>query len=216
MQQYPKNLIISIVLTLTFLPTLSQAEWYIGGHAGYSKPNDLEDVKGVGSAKGITLSDLDLKDALGYGIKIGYFFPDQWNWLGVEFETFTSNPHIKQQSVTAGFGGSSSPLGTLDGSHFRVVTPALNLMFRFPGYYVEPYAGGGIGAFWGRISDSTGSDNDVSPGVNALAGLRFYINDEVALFTEYKYNYTKFKFKDSLFEATYSSHGLYGGISFHF
>ena len=83
-----------------------------------------------------------------------------------------------------------------------------------PGYYEEPYVGAGIGAFWARISDSTGSDNDVSPGVNALGGLRFYFNEDVALFTEYKYNYTKFT--DSLFKATYPSHGIYGGLSFHF
>jgi len=215
MQQYPKNLIILTVLTLTFLPTLLQAEWYVAGQAGYSKPNDLKDVKGVDSNSGITFSDLDLKDALGYGIKLGYYFPDNLNWLGVEFETFTSNPHIKQQDVKATVGGSSTTLNDLAGSHFRVVTPAINIMFRFPGYYVEPYAGVGIGAFWGRISDSEGSDNDLSPGVNAIGGIRFYFNNEFSVFTEYKYNYTKFKFEDS-FKATYSSHGLYGGLSFHF
>ena len=196
--------------------TPALAEWYVGGHVGLVKPNDLKNVEGIGSAKGIELSDLDLKNALGYGAKVGYFFPDSLDWLGVEFEVFTANPHIKQQSVTAGFGGSSSPLGTLDGSHLRIITPAVNVMLRLPGYHVEPYVGGGIGAFWARLSDSTGSDNDISPGVNALAGLRFYFNEDVALFTEYKYNYTKFKFTDSVFEATYSSHGLFGGLSFHF
>lgn len=215
MQQTRPIFIVLTVLALSFLPTLSQAEWYIGGHAGYSKPNDLEDVKGVGSASGFTFSDLDLKDSLGYGIKIGYFFPDNLNWLGVEFETFTSNPHIKQQNIKATVGGSSTTLSDVPGEHFRIITPAINLILRFPGYYVEPYAGGGIGAFWGRLSDSSGSESDVSPGANALAGLRFYVNDEVAIFTEYKYNYTKFNFDDA-YKATYSSHGLYGGLSFHF
>ncbi len=192
------------------------AEWYVGGQAGFVKPNDLKNVEGIGSAKGISLSDLDLENALGYGVKAGYFFPGYMDWLGLEFEVFTANPHIKQQDVTAGFGSSSSPLGNLAGSHLRIITPAVNLMLRFPGYYIEPYAGIGIGAFWARISDSTGSDNDISPGANILGGVRFYLNENVALFTEYKYNYTKFKFKDSLFEANYSSHGLFGGLTFHF
>jgi len=194
----------------------ANAEWYVAGQVGYVKPNDLKDVKGVGSANGITLSDMDLKNALGYGGKVGYFFPDYLDWLGLEFEVFTSNPHIKQQNVTASSGGTSSSLGTLAGSHLRIITPAVNAMFRVPGYYVEPYVGAGIGAFWAHISDTTGSDNDVSPGVNALGGLRFYFSDDVALFTEYKYNYTKFKFTDSSFKATYSSHSIYGGLSFHF
>ncbi len=208
-------LLVFIGSVFFFVPVVN-AEWYVGGQAGYVKPNDLKDVEGVGSAKGISLSDLELKDALGYGAKVGYYFPDYLDWLGVEFETFTANPHVEQQSVTAGFGGSSSPLGTLAGSHLRIIVPALNLMVRYPGYYVEPYAGAGLGVFFAKISDTTGKDKDVSPGFNGIAGLRFYVNEEVAIFTEYKYNYAHFKFKDALFETDYSSHGLYGGVSFHF
>ena len=208
---------LTIALGMFLLTSIhATAEWYVGGQAGFVKPNDLKKVEGVGSANGISLSDLDLENTLGYGVKAGYFFPDDFDWLGLEFEVFTANPHVKQQKVTAGFGGNSSPLGTLDGSHLRIITPAVNLMFRFPGYYVEPYAGIGIGAFWARLSDSTGSDNDIAPGANILGGVRFYLNENIAFFTEYKYNYTKFKFKDSLFEATYSSHGLFGGLSYHF
>ncbi|MEC4681353.1 MAG: outer membrane beta-barrel protein [Nitrospirota bacterium] len=199
-----------------FTGTPANAEWYVGGQVGFVKPNDLKNVEGVDSAKGIELSDSDLKNALGYGMKVGYFFPDYMDWLGLQFEVFTSNPHIKQQSVTASTGGSSVSLGTVDGSHLRIITPAVNVIFRFPGYSVEPYLGPGIGAFWAHLSDSAGSDNDIAPGVNALGGLRFYVNEEVALFTEYKYNYTKFKFTDSNFKATYSSHSFFGGLSYHF
>ena len=193
--------------------TPANAEWYVGGQVGFVKPNDLDKVKALGGS-GATFSDLDLKNALGYGMKIGYFFQTV-PWLGLEFETFTSNPHVKQQDIKATVGGSSITLDQVSGSHLRVITPAVNVMLRFPGYYVEPYIGGGIGAFWGRLSDDAGSDNDLSPGVNALGGLRFYFNEQIALFTEFKYNYTKFKFGDT-YEATYSSYGLFGGFSFHF
>jgi hypothetical protein len=213
-----KKTVVALTIALgMFLLTSTHAtaEWYVGGQAGFVKPNDLKNVEGVGNSNGFSFSDQDLENALGYGVKVGYFFPDDFDWLGLEFEVFTANPHVKQQNVTATTGSSSTSLGELAGSNLRVITPAINLMFRFPGYYVEPYIGGGIGAFWGRLSDDTGSDNDLSPGVNALGGIRFYINEEVALFTEYKYNYTKFKFGDT-YKATYSSHGLFGGISFHF
>ena len=212
-----KTLVALTIIVGMFLLTSTQAnaEWYVGGYAGFVKPNDLKNVEGVGSNNGISFSDLDLENALGYGFKTGYFFPDSLDWLGLEFEVFTANPHVKQQSVKGTIGSSSASLGVFSGSHLRVITPAINLMFRFPGYNLEPYMGGGIGAFWGRLSDTTGSDNDLSPGVNALGGFRFYFNEEIALFTEYKYNYTKFKFDDT-YKATYSSHGLFGGLSYHF
>jgi len=194
----------------------AQGEWYVGGQIGYSKSNDLKNVEGVGSQKGIGLNNLSLKNSVGYGAKVGYFFPDQFNWVGVEFETFTSTPDIKKQNVSVSSGGVSTSLGKIDGSDLRIIAPALNVMFRFPGYYVEPYVGAGIGAFWARLSDSSGKDSDVAPGVNGLVGSRFFLNDQVAVFTEYKYNYAKFNFSDSKFKATYSSHNFYAGVSFHF
>ena len=213
MQRIHLSLLIVIGSLFFFVPS-TNAEWYVGGQAGYVKPNDLKDVEGTGSASGISLSDLELKDAFGYGAKVGYFF-ENLEWLGVEFETFTANPHIKKQNVTASLGG-SSVLGTLSSTDFRIIVPAVNVIVRYPGYYVEPYAGAGLGVFFAKISDSGGKDNDVSPGVNAIAGLRFYVNEDWGIFTEYKYNYAHFKFDDALIEADYSSHGIYGGVSFHF
>ncbi len=214
-----KNTFVVIAMVLgIFLFTSNQAnaEWYVGGQVGFVKPNDLKNVEGTGKAKGIELSDQELKNAFGYGMKAGYFFPDYMDWLGLEFEVFTSNPHIKQQNVTAKVGGSSLDLGTVTGSNLRIITPAVNLIFRVPGYTVEPYVGAGIGLFFARLSDSDGADNDIAPGVNALGGLRFYLNDNVALFTEYKYNYTKLEFTDSRIKETYSSHSFFGGLSYHF
>ncbi len=198
------------------LPNPSQAEWYVGGQVGYSKSNDLKNVEGTGSASGIDLSNLKLKNSVGYGVKLGYFLPEGFNWFGLEFETITSTPDIKNQDVTVRSGGVSTSLDDIDGSDLRIVAPSLNLLFRVPGYYVEPYAGGGIGPYWARLSDSTGKSSDVAPGFNGLGGVRFYVNEQWAFFTEYKYNYAKFKFNDSNLKATYSSHNFFGGVSFHF
>ena len=68
-------LILGIVL---FTSTPANAEWYMAGQVGNVKPNDSKDVEGVGNANGITLSDLELKNALGYGGKVGYFFLTIW------------------------------------------------------------------------------------------------------------------------------------------
>ncbi len=214
-----KNMIIVLTIALgifLFTNAPANAEWYAAAQLGFVYPQDLKKVEGVGSAKGISLSNLDLENALLWGLKGGYFFPGILDWLGVELEAYTANPHIKQQSATAKLGSSSAKLDGLSGNHLRVITTALNLMVRFPGYMIEPYAGAGIGAFFAKLSDSAGSDNDVAPGANLLAGVRFYLNQQIALYTEYKYNYTKWKFNDSLLKFSYESHALVGGVSFHF
>ena len=75
--------------------THATAKWYVGGHVDFVKPKDPKDVEGVGNANGISLSDLDLENALGYGAKVGYCFPGYMDCLGLVFEVFTANPHIK-------------------------------------------------------------------------------------------------------------------------
>ena len=214
-----KNTFVAVAIVLgmfLFASNQAHAEWYAGGQVGFVKPNDLKNVEGTGSTKGIELSDQDLKNAFGYGTKAGYFFPDYMDWLGLEFEVFNSNPHIQEQNITTNVGRSSASLNTVTGSHLRIITPAVNLMFRVPGYDVEPYVGAGMSVFVARLSDSDGSDNDIAPGVNALGGLQFYLNNKVAFFTEYKYHHTKFTFLDSIIEEASSSPGFLGGLSFNF
>ena len=55
---------------------------------------------------------------------------------------------------------------------------------------LQPYGGVGLGVFFANLSNNgtSVSDNAV-PGFNALAGLRYYFNERVALFGEYKYNW---------------------------
>jgi hypothetical protein len=67
-----------------------------------------------------------------------------------------------------------------------------------------------------KISDASGSDNDMAPSANKPTGARFYLNENAALFTEYQNNYATYKFNDFLFEATYSSHNVFGGLTYHF
>lgn len=214
-----KNTFVALTITLgifLFTSTPSHAEWYGGVQLGFVLPDDLKKVKGVGNAKGISLSNLDVKNSFIYGAKAGYFFPGMMDFLGVELEVFTANPHIKQQSTTAKLGSSSTKLDGLSGNHLRVITTALNLMVRYPGYMIEPYAGAGIGAFWAKLSDSAGSDTDVAPGLNVLGGFRFYLNQQVALFTEGKFNYTRWKFNDSSLKFAYKSYGASAGVTIHF
>ena len=107
-----------------FLPAISQGEWYVAGYGGWSAPGKLSDVKmdNFGQSQALIFfpgtttfltggktntltqsfktNDLDLKQSVMFGGKVGYFFKDEGlNWLGVELEAFTSLPTIKSQTV---------------------------------------------------------------------------------------------------------------------
>lgn len=215
-----------VVGLLCGVSSMVRAEFYIAGEAGYTFPQDLSDVKGTGSLSGISieslrLSDIELQNSLMYGGKLGYFFSNA-RWFGIELEAFNTTPHIKQQTVILSGPGGSVNLGVQPGSHFRVLTTAFNAILRIPGERVEPYIGAGLGIFFARASDATGSDSDNGrPGVNVLGGLRFFFTRQVALFAEYKFNHATFKFDNAFasgagFEADYNAHHAAGGLSFHF
>ena len=189
----------------------AQAEMYVAGQIGYTSPNDLSSVQGVGSISGLHFSDLKLQDSIVYGAKAGYYLPSM-NWLGVETELFNTSPHVKQQPITV--LGVTAPAPGFD---LNVFTWAINAMVRYPGNQFQPYAGVGLGLFFAEAKFQGQSDKDVAPGLNALAGLRYFATDRIALFAEYKYNRAAFDFPDAIgIKADYSANHFLGGVSFHF
>ena len=199
------------VMYLTLPSSFAHAEVYVAGQIGYTSPNDLSNVQGVGPISGIGLSDLKLHDSIVWGGKVGYYLPAV-NWLGVETELFSTTPHVEQQPVTA--------LGvtvTAPGFDLQVVTWAINAIVRYPGKQFQPYAGIGLGVFFAEARFQGQSDNDVAPGLNALAGLRYFATDHIAIFAEYKYNRAAFEFPDAIgIKADYSANLFVGGVSYHF
>lgn len=209
-------LLLSFPWLLLLFPPLTSAEVYIAGMAGYTAPGELTDVELTGPAAGISLSDLDTKDAVAYGGKIGFFFPNA-TWLGIETEVYNTTPHVKQQSVTASGSGVSVPLGTVPGFNTRVLTWGINAVVRYPGKVFQPYAGVGLGVFFAEAKFQGQSESDTAPGVNALAGIRLMVTKNLGIFAEYKYNRATFSFPNQFgIETDYSANHFMGGISIHF
>lgn len=189
----------------------AQAELYVAGQIGYTSPGDLSSVQGTGAISGLSFSDLKLHDSIVYGAKVGYYFPSV-NWLGIETEMFDTTPHVKQQPITA--LGVTLPA---PGFNLNVFTWAINALVRYPGKQFQPYAGVGLGLFFAEAKFQGQSDKDVAPGLNALAGLRYFATDRIALFAEYKYNRAAFELPDAIgLKADYSANHFLGGVSFHF
>jgi hypothetical protein len=220
------------------------SETYVAGFAGATFDANLSSIEGTGFLSGLNLNDRDLKESVVYGGKIGHFFGNRMDWLGVEMEAFNTTPHVEQQ-------------GLVSGTHFRVTTLAFNLIgrlklgcktktertetrterdaktdrdIRYETQYerefcwLQPYGGVGLGVFFANLSNNGNSvsDNGV-PGFNALGGIRVYFTEHIALFGEYKYNYAAFDASTSGpfgnaggFKGDYHANHVVGGLSFHF
>jgi opacity protein-like surface antigen len=191
-------------------------ERYVAVFGGVTLPPDATNNRGTGPLSGVTLNDLDLARSGVVGLKAGAFPLGEKSWIGMETELFYTNPHVKEQNVTAtGPGGSVT--ATFPGTHVRVTTLAFNLLVRYPGTVIQPYLGAGFGMFWGRISGGLGTGSDTSPGFNGLAGLRIRLMKHLAAFGEYKYNRTNFDFGgDVHVHSLYQAHHVVGGVAFEF
>ena len=202
---------VGVFFCLALSSRPAQAEVYVAGQIGYTSPNDLSNVQGVGPISGLGLSDLKLHDSIVYGGKVGFYLPAV-KWLGVETELFNTTPHVKQQPLTA--LGVTVPA---PGFNLQVVTWAINAIVRYPGEQFQPYAGIGLGVFFAEAKFQGQSDNDVAPGLNALAGLRYFATDHIAIFAEYKYNRAAFEFPSAIgIKGDYSANHFVGGVSYHF
>lgn len=208
------------------------SELYFAGFGGYTFGHGINDVEGTGLASGNNFGNIGLKNSGVYGAKLGYFLPDRLNWLGLEIEGFNTTPHIKESSFATS-------------SNLRVTTLAFNAIARAKMMCdydddrrdsprtrdtdsrrdfcrLQPYVGAGLGLFFARASSAGSSVSDnAAPGLNALAGVRYYITRGVAVFGEYKYNRVNLDF-DNLggtgagLSGTYSVSHVVGGLSFHF
>ena len=189
----------------------ANAESYVAGFAGYGLSAQLSDVRGTGDIAGGTGSNLGLQNAPMYGLKVGHFL-DNLKYFGGEAELYSTTPFLKQQQFTLN-SPSGTQTGTIAGGHLRVTTAALNVVYRYPGQVVQPYAGVGLGLFWFTTPEST-AGSAVRPGLNVLAGTRLFVTQQMALFGEYKYNHASFPGED--FKANYNAHFLVFGVGYHF
>jgi opacity protein-like surface antigen len=165
----------------------------------------------------MSVSDLNLKNSPIVGAKIGYYFNDYgYRWLGVEVEAFTTQPNVKQQTFQTSqtilysgngipsppgspilcgptatnppiCGGPTLPNGSIGEARLRVSTVAANLMFRYAGKFLEPYAGIGVGVFH-FIGSAPLNGTTIVPGLNVLGGIKYFATEHFNIFAEYKYN----------------------------
>jgi opacity protein-like surface antigen len=225
--------LLALLTPVVLFPPHAYAETYVAWQFGATLPSigkglTDNDLTGV-FPSGWTISDQSLKTSGLYGAKLGHYF-QALPWLGLEAEVYNTTPHIKQQSVI--FSAPSGPVASVDlpGVNFRVLTLApFNLTLRYHKTRLQPYIAVGPGIFFARIKDpSFTSDNTQSStdfGLNAQAGLRYYITRHFTVFAEGKYNHVRFHFAETppginfnLFglNSTYNMFHVAFGLSYNF
>ena len=206
-----------LCLFITGFPTMppAQGEWYVIGQTGVVMPGSLSNVTvssptlagGVSEAR---VADLDLeKGQPFYGGKVGYFFPKR-EWFGLETEAYTTRLIIKQQTVVGGVPGKVFA-ETMPGSSIHLTTWAMNAIVRSPSLVAELEPYGGIGP---ALYFATHDETQISLGINLIAGARYFVTPEMALFGEFKYN--RAMIRSQGLEGDYSAQLFAFGITMHF
>jgi opacity protein-like surface antigen len=226
--------LLALLTPVVLFTPQAYAETYVAGQFGVTLPSiggglSNNDLTGV-FIPGATVSDQALTSSILYGAKVGHYFTAV-PWLGLEGEVYNTTPHIKQQTLEF-FAPSGASVGSanIEGANFRVLTLApLNLTLRYHKTRLQPYIAVGPGIFFARIKDpSLTSDNtqsDTAFGLNAQAGLRYYITRHFTVFAEGKFNHVRFDFKETPpgnnfnlfgFDSTYNMFHVAFGLSYNF
>jgi hypothetical protein len=223
-------------------------ELYVAGFGGFTLGHSFSNTEGRGTLAGQEIGSFDLANSVVYGMKIGYFHPGRLNWLGLEMEGFNTTPHLEQQG---NFPGSYLRVATLAFNVIARKRLACRDHDRDPydrtrhttaydkesrTYYdddrspldenarcpLQVYAGAGPAIFFAETSNQFGRSTDnAEVGVNALAGLRYFVHRNVAIFGEYKFNYAGFDFSQlqgttAGVQGNYKASHFVGGLAVHF
>jgi hypothetical protein len=220
--------LLTLLATIVLFMPQAYGETYVAGQLGMTFPQALSSGEvtqhGIG---GLTISsDQPLKNSFMVGAKLGHYFTKA-RWIGVETGLSFANPHVKEGPLTlSGPGGSAS--GVFSGIHHRmIIWDVGTLMFRYPGYRLQPYVGIGPALFFANLSGpgAPPGQSATAIGLNAEIGARYYITRRWALFGEGQYHRTRLGYTSNDdngaadpfgFRATYSALTMNLGVSYHF
>ena len=246
---------LGIALAGVTSPPAASAEPYLAGYAGaaFTENKDLRTELELSGAPFVNgrARNLSFDTAPVFGAKIGYFFGADvlGGNTGIELDAYHFEPDVPRQFVkfSGMLPGSTGDTRTeIQSANIQVTAITVNALYRFrlaadrdyPRGRFQPYVGIGAGAFIARLATTTSpfdvnkdiDDTQVRAGVQALAGARWFVTRNIALFAEYKFVQTdtfSFRFKQSgtIFglpftetardRADITSHLLYGGLGVH-
>ena len=182
--------LLALLVPIVLFATQAYAETYVAGQFGVTLPQSLSNgtvtQDGLG---GLDISDQPLKSSVMVGAKLGHYFTKA-RWLGIETGLSYTTPHLKEGSLTfSGPGGPPLSIAGLHGLSHRVITWDADVLFRYPGYRLQPYIGIGPSILFARLKgpDADAGQSTTAFGFNAAGGVQYYLTRQWTLFGEGKY-----------------------------
>jgi opacity protein-like surface antigen len=175
--------------------SLGPGEWYLAAYSGlsYLPPADWQLSGFPPLYRGRTARHIVYQPAVLGGIKFGRYF-DRFPWLGIELETNFSKHAIRGSQGTISPPVPAGPSkALLRADRFYIWAMQCNLLARY-GFFkdkevtfgrLQPYVG--LGPGFEIIYGSTDSAKNFA--IETLAGIRYMLTQNVAIFFEYKYSY---------------------------
>ncbi|MFZ3013707.1 MAG: outer membrane beta-barrel protein, partial [Nitrospira sp.] len=161
------------------LPLLK--DWYVSVFLMRSYP-----IGGTLIFDGDKIPDTTFGSTTGGGLKIGAFSSNNSVW-GVEFEVSGHRGTIRAPQTVVGNTVRSAQIDT------TVINLMLNALARYPGDYIQPYTGVGVGFSVLQTDGHTQSSSGIRETgslfggtVQGIIGVRLMITDDLFGFTEYK------------------------------
>ena len=192
----------------------NQSGPYVGLFAGYVIPDDLEAEDDAGS------QDFSIDNTYNLGIKAGYIIP-QAPYLAVELEyNYMFAADVDNQTI-----------GDFNVTGDDVTVSALmaNLILRYPGDWIRPYVGFGIGWAWidvkltgtevGTGTPGSLDESDNAWAWQALVGVNFAFGKNWSADLSYRYFAAEnFSISDSDgdTDVKYKNSTIILGINYHF
>jgi len=219
-------------------------EFSVGGFGGkaYHSNESMKYSDGQGGEViSGTAYDIKLNDAPTFGGKLtAWYLPRKYNWqpqVGFELDWTRFTADLHPQTVPAK-GTVTIPGMELASVTFRVPQDfsvnvlAANLLFRYPIWATAemphgrwyPYIGAGLGAQRAHMTILNYQETSYSPAVQGFVGVKFFLVENLAIFTEWKRTagWHRFNFQGAgtppgFYEKfTISSNHVVGGLAIHF
>jgi opacity protein-like surface antigen len=201
---------------------MASAELFMDLYLGGAFSHDA-DFTLTGDGLRIT-GDGDTDDSFTVGGRFGYWI-ETIPWLGIAFDASFFQPDLEDTDVTI------IPLSLLLMARLQVLKSD-----NFPRGQFQYYVGVGPGMFISDIDadfvlvgpppfrplTSSFSDSSVDIGLDARAGLAWYLTKHWSVFAEYRFTYVEPDFKDDLFgfdletDLDFKTHHALVGVSYHF
>jgi opacity protein-like surface antigen len=213
------NLSIKFVLLLTWvvvislpcrLEALDNIEIYLAGYGMATQPSN----QGL-YFKGKGVSDERIQGDPGLGVKIGLFPSFFHGYVGMELESFGQYNSLRFSVVGNGIATTKGKSGLVTYSSM------VNLLLRYPGRYVRPYAGIGGGISNGILNhaDIPGrNDKNIemasAPGHQYFGGIQLVLFDQWFVFGEYKYSAANYHWNQ--LSLNFRSEYFLGGFGYIF